>query len=959
MYADASVASEAYVDHTGNTGTHLSYVQKLITSETMPDVQKPWGVSDFTYSEDGTAITGLSEAGVAKRAVNPVMIMPEKGLNGTVITAIADGVITDAYGTFGAENEPVTTVVLPKQLESIGNYAFRNSGVEKVIFPTTLKTIGNMVFHTNNLKEVILPDSVTSVGTAAFNSNPTLEKVVISKNMTVIPNGFVGYPDGVEKLTEIEIPEGITEIQQSAFNGNSFTSIDIPKSVKKIGRMAFMQSDKHRTINHIVLHEGLELIDNQAFSYANVTALELPSTVTTLSKSAFKYCVTDGQVKLYTSNKDQLQETSKFKPVGDNSHIVVYDSLVGSGWTKDDFTFDGAKVTGWSEQGNQTRLTNKNLVIPHINPTTGEAITEIADEAFAIPYEEVTQLKDSVDSPNGMVSVKIPDTVTKIGKKAFEYNSLTEVELPGTMKEETELTTLSEEETPSGLAEVGELAFHGNRLKKVVLPDSVTTIGSGAFSMNDITEITLPKNLEIIEQGTFSMNIRLDSITLPKTLQEIGDMAFAGARLTSLEIPKSVTKIGRKAFHLHHLSELTIPGNVKEIGESAFEGTPKAITLKKLVLEEGVETIGSGAFKEGYLESVELPDSLKTLAADAFSNNSGTNNDHVVVLYTNNASHVEFEESSTYSLALRGTWNNTCFTYNGAAVTGLSKVGEALIKTNTNVIIPGKTDSGTAVTKIADGALENIGMKSVVLPESLTVIGAKAFAGNALKSVKIPDKVTSVSKDAFAGNKTAVTLEVNNRAVLAKLKASGIQGVALKDTSAPIKVTKIKITGISKKIAAGKKIALKASVYPANADNKGITWVSGNKKVATVNSKGVVTVKKKTGGKTVKIYAIAKDGSKVKAVYTLRSMKGVVKKVSISGKKTVKAGKTLKLKAKVTATKSANKTLKWTSSNTKYATVSKSGKVTAKKAGAGKKVKITAMATDGSGKKKTITIKIK
>ena len=80
-------------------------------------------------------------------------------------------------------------------------------------------------------------------------------------------------------------------------------------------------------------------------------------------------------------------------------------------------------------------------------------------------------------------------------------------------------------------------------------------------------------------------------------------------------------------------------------------------------------------------------------------------------------------------------------------------------------------------------------------------------------------------------------------------------------------------------------------------------------------------------------------------------MKGIVKKISIIGKQSVKAGKKIKLKAKVKATKGANKKLKWISSNTEYATVSASGKV--------KKVKITAMATDGSNKKKTITIQIK
>ena len=67
----------------------------------------------------------------------------------------------------------------------------------------------------------------------------------------------------------------------------------------------------------------------------------------------------------------------------------------------------------------------------------------------------------------------------------------------------------------------------------------------------------------------------------------------------------------------------------------------------------------------------------------------------------------------------------------------------------------------------------------------------------------------------------------------------------------------------------------------------------------------------------------------------------------------------MKLKAKVTATKGANKKLKWISSNEEYATVFASGKVKTKKAGNGKTVKITAMATDGSGKKQVMKVKIK
>ncbi len=178
--------------------------------------------------------------------------------------------------------------------------------------------------------------------------------------------------------------------------------------------------------------------------------------------------------------------------------------------------------------------------------------------------------------------------------------------------------------------------------------------------------------------------------------------------------------------------------------------------------------------------------------------------------------------------------------------------------------------------------------------------------------------------------------------------------------NAQIKVTQIKIAATpSRNIAAGKKVQLKATVSPSNAANKAVTWTSSNKKIATVNAKGVVTFKKNAGGKKVTIIATAKDGSKKAQKITLTCMKGSVKSIKLSGKTTVKAGKTTKLKAKVTTQKGkANKSVVWTSSNTKLATVDKNGKVKAVK---GKKgtVKITAKATDGSGKKATIKIKIK
>lgn len=164
----------------------------------------------------------------------------------------------------------------------------------------------------------------------------------------------------------------------------------------------------------------------------------------------------------------------------------------------------------------------------------------------------------------------------------------------------------------------------------------------------------------------------------------------------------------------------------------------------------------------------------------------------------------------------------------------------------------------------------------------------------------------------------------------------------------------IKIDTISNKIAAGKKVTLTTNL-PKNK----VKWKSSNPKLVKVDKNGVVRISKKAAGKKITITAIAMDGSGRKKTFVITVMKGQVKKITIKGRKNVKAGKALKLKAIVKAEKGANKKIRWKSSNPKYATVTSSGKVKSRKAGKKKTVKITAIATDGSGKKTTIKIKIK
>lgn len=133
-------------------------------------------------------------------------------------------------------------------------------------------------------------------------------------------------------------------------------------------------------------------------------------------------------------------------------------------------------------------------------------------------------------------------------------------------------------------------------------------------------------------------------------------------------------------------------------------------------------------------------------------------------------------------------------------------------------------------------------------------------------------------------------------------------------------------------------------------------------------------------GTTVTIKATAKKGYKINSLtidgktYKGTTARIVIKKDTVvkinasrlvtkiklnKTKATLKVGKTFKLKATIIPTNATTKMVKWVCSNTKYATVSSSGVVKAKKAGKGKTITITCIATDGSNVKVKCKIKIK
>ena len=156
------------------------------------------------------------------------------------------------------------------------------------------------------------------------------------------------------------------------------------------------------------------------------------------------------------------------------------------------------------------------------------------------------------------------------------------------------------------------------------------------------------------------------------------------------------------------------------------------------------------------------------------------------------------------------------------------------------------------------------------------------------------------------------------------------------------------------KLAAKKKMKLTVQWVPRNAASQKLMFKSSRPSIVKVTANGTVKAGKKAGKAVITITTANGLSKKVR----IQVMKKPVKKLTVkAGKRNLKKGKKLKLKVKAKPGKKlASTQYCWKSSNKKIAAVSAKGVVKAKKKGT---VKITVYATDGSGKKKSVKIKVK
>ena len=347
---------------------------------------------------------------------------------------IADGVTSIGEKAF-CDCSSLTSVTIPNSVTSIGERAFSEcTSLTSVTIPDSVTCIGmRAFFYCTSLTSVTIPDSVTSIGQEAFYKCESLTSVTIPGSVTSIGVGAFAL---CKSLTSVTIPNSVTSINYETFRScESRTRVTIPASVTRIDMSAFCGCS---SLTSVTIPDSVTNIGSYAFSECtSLTSVTIPDSVTRIGEYAFSECTSLTSVTIPGS----------VTSIGVGA-FASCTSLTGI----------------WVAEGSSYYASDASGVLFNKDMTT------------------------LVQCPGAFAAYTIPDSVTRIGERAFYYcTSLTSVTIPNSVRS------------------IGKWAFRGcSSLTSVTIPNSVTSIDDGTFaSCTSLTSVTIPNSVTYFGEWAF------------------------------------------------------------------------------------------------------------------------------------------------------------------------------------------------------------------------------------------------------------------------------------------------------------------------------------------------------------------------------------------------------------------------------------------------------------------------
>ncbi len=275
----------------------------------------------------------------------------------------------------------------------------------------------------------------------------------------------------------------------------------------------------------------------------------------------------------------------------------------------------------------------------------------------------------------------------------------------------------------------------------------VTKIGVNAFyGALNLVNVVIPDTVTELGNYAFYGCSNMEIIDIPNSVVTIGNSAFRGcSSLKSVTLPQNLTTLESSVFYdCSSLESAIISDSVVTIGDSAFYGCTslKEISIPNTVtMIEGLAFIGCSS-----LESVNVPASVKTIGDGAFRNCTSLTEINVDMY---NANYYSID-----GVLFKGD-NDVLVQYPAgrqtphySVIEGTSKINNGAFYGCQNLI---SIDISTTVSNIANMAFTGcVKLAEITIPDSVVSIGSYAFKGCInLSSITIlnPDCEIKKSKD--------------------------------------------------------------------------------------------------------------------------------------------------------------------------------------------------------------------